>query len=442
MRILVDTGAYDCANLGDVAMMQVTASRLRAFWPAASIEVITNNPEALGRFCPDAKPVPAKGRNWWFNDRNLLGHYHKYLPQSVSRQLDDLKRMMRRSFPSVLAHVLKLKLNLVGNNTEDFKAFREAFLGADVVVACGMGGLTDHCSVGSLALLEFLEAASRRGVPTAMFSQGVGPMTDTELRSMASEVLPRMDILAIRETRAAVPLLKSLGLNHHRLLATGDDAIEMAYEARSSEMGEGLGVNLRVARSACVEAKFIELLRPIIFAAAEFHKAPLIPLPIGNGRASQDRNTLTQLLSGLVHSSMDADTPNSVIRRVGKCRVVLTGAYHAAVFALAQGIPVVCLAKSPYFIDKFLGLANQFGPGCEVIRLDSPELKYQIISGIDRLWLSAEDLRPRLQEAALRQIEASRNAYKRFADIVAERCQLVPAPAVEPKSTCEVRPAY
>ena len=54
-------------------------------------------------------------------------------------------------------------------------------------------------------------------------------------------------------------------------------------------------------------------------------------------------------------------TPLEIIQKVGQCHLVVTGAFHTAVFALAQGIPAVCLAKSRHYMNKFLGLADQLG---------------------------------------------------------------------------------
>jgi colanic acid/amylovoran biosynthesis protein len=112
------------------------------------------------------------------------------------------------------------------------------------------------------------------------------------------------------------------------------------------------------------------------------------------------------------------------MRQLQRCRIVVTGAYHAAVFALAQGIPAVCLARSPFFVDKFLGLADQFGAGCEVLLLDDADLPKRLASAMERAWASAEQIRPVLLEAAARQIEISRAAYRKFHDLVP---QLSPA---------------
>ena len=40
-------------------------------------------------------------------------------------------------------------------------------------------------------------------------------------------------------------------------------------------------------------------------------------------------------------SDSAVDSPLRVIEEIGHCRIVITGSYHAGVFALSQGIPVV-----------------------------------------------------------------------------------------------------
>ena len=106
-----------------------------------------------------------------------------------------------------------------------------------------------------------------------------------------------------------------------------------------------------------------------------------------------------------------------MIKQAALCRVVVTGAYHAAVFALAQGIPVVALAKSAYFSSKLLGLEDQFGEGCQTILLNEPDLPQRLCSAIERAWQNADELREPLQTAALRQIELSRRSYERVKDL-------------------------
>jgi colanic acid/amylovoran biosynthesis protein len=107
-----------------------------------------------------------------------------------------------------------------------------------------------------------------------------------------------------------------------------------------------------------------------------------------------------------------------VIRQAGECRVVVTGSYHAGVFALAQGVPVVGIARSEYYRDKFHGLAGQFGPGCTVLHADEAPFAGKLGEAIDRAWNEAETVRPQLLRAAESQVLAARAAYERLPAVI------------------------
>ena len=273
-------------------------------------------------------------------------------------------------------------------------------------------------------MLNLLELAGQRGIPTAMFSHGLGPLTNGGLRNRAARVLPGVTLIALREKRAGMPVLRSLDISSPDVLVTGDDAIELAFEARPLALGNAIGVNLRVARSSRVGPEFIGPLREVLLEFARARGARLLPVPIGLGRASQDAATLHELFDASDEVAADLDqlnTPATVINQVGRCRIVVTGAYHAAVFALSQGVPAVCLARSPYFLDKFLGLADQFEHGCDVVILDDADLPVRLAAAMKAAWLAADELRSGLQDAARKQIAASRAAYRQFADLVTDR---------------------
>jgi len=107
-----------------------------------------------------------------------------------------------------------------------------------------------------------------------------------------------------------------------------------------------------------------------------------------------------------------------VIEQIQRCRVLVTGSYHAAVFALAQGTPVVCLANSAYYSDKFLGLLEQFRGGGVVISLHESLLGTRVRDTVMKTWASAEQVRPQLLASAKEQIQLSQAAYQRLHDIV------------------------
>jgi polysaccharide pyruvyl transferase WcaK-like protein len=102
----------------------------------------------------------------------------------------------------------------------------------------------------------------------------------------------------------------------------------------------------------------------------------------------------------------------------GSCRIVVAGSYHAAVFALAQGVPVVGVSASPYYEAKFGGLAELFPNGCRVVSALHVDFGAQLAKAVDEAWEAAEALSPGLLAAARRQIAAGDEAYARFAERV------------------------
>jgi colanic acid/amylovoran biosynthesis protein len=446
MRVLLDTGDYRCLNLGDVAMLQVAVRRLSALLPGASIEVLTEDEEALAKHCPGAVAVPCRGRTLWFSERGLLGGLHRHLPAAVSNSLVRAKKQIRSRWPAGLRRATRWRLGRHNPDSRQLDTFFDAFLGADLVAVSGAGGITDHARSWAIPVLNLLESASDRGVPAALLGHGLGPLRDEQLLGRAREVLPRLALVALREGRLGPEILRTLGVDPSRVVVTGDDAVELAYEARPGRFGDGIGVNVRVSRSAGVGPDMLEKLRPLIQAFARSRGASLVPLPIsfnkrqpapaGDGTRSEtsppdltDSRSIRDLLLGYDDASDGGEsirTTSAVIEQVGRCRMVVTGAYHAAVFALAQGNPVVCLACSAYFAEKLLGLANQFGRGCEVVSLDDTELESRLSDAMCRAWDIADEVRLGLLEAARRQIETGHCAYRRFAEDALGRRDSVP----------------
>src|SRR6185369_16710099 len=88
--------------------------------------------------------------------------------------------------------------------SDELRSFAGWLLSADGVVVSGRGGTTDVFLDDGLEVLRVLRTAIALGIPTAMFGQGLGPLQDVRLRALARQVLPRLDVLALRERRAAV----------------------------------------------------------------------------------------------------------------------------------------------------------------------------------------------------------------------------------------------
>ena len=331
--------------------------------------------------------------------------------------LGRLRQTIRKRSPQILETLLIRRLHRQGRarDAEAVADFSRALQNADLLLVCGAGGFYDGCRAWNLEMLDLLETAIQRKIPVAMLGQGFGPISDTVVLKRAAKVLPKVDFITLRGGRGSFAILRSIGVPDSKVETTGDEALELAYESRSEKIGRGLGIGLRFAASATTNDDDIERMRPVLQNFARRHNVPLIPLPIAIQLHTRDDLAIKRVLMGFDEESdggKTLDSPLKVIKQAALCRVVVTGAYHAAVFALAQGIPVVSLARSAYFAGKLLGLEDQFGEGCQTILLNESGWPEKLDSAIENAWQNADELRETLQAAALRQIQLTRRSYE------------------------------
>ncbi|MDO8431269.1 MAG: polysaccharide pyruvyl transferase family protein [Candidatus Binatus sp.] len=392
MRIVVEPSEYYLDyNVGDIAMTHVAVARLSHLWPEASIQVLTEPSSLFSRYCPRATPIFERG-------------YQPRADGSGAR-------------PQLLSRLLaRAKSRILSDRSEQPLVVKQAIANSDLMVVCGMGGVTDAFCEFAFGLLGKIELALSADIPVVMMGQGIGPLRERRLRAKASAILSRVALIALRESRFSHSLLIELGVSPSRIITTGDDAIEIACPSRLASWGDALGVNLRAASYSGVDKELLESVRSIVRAAAASLNAPVVALPT----AEEDVETIGRLVSGcvLAGSLERSADPLEMIERIKLCRVVLTGSYHAAVFALSMGIPSVCIAASDYYSDKFLGLADQFGAGCEVVLVDRDDWQAEAALKVEQSWRSAESLRPQLLAAAERQMKFGVDAYRRIRDDV------------------------
>ena len=435
LHIVVDTGLgkgpEEYGNMGDVSMLQVAVDRLQKLFPQSSIEVLTDSAQNLARFCPTARPLDNRGRALWFANGVLLGRFSDRVPKWLVDLLVRWKQAARSLFPELVQAILTWRFRHQGRPTdaEAVFAFRRAMQQADLLMICGAGGFYDGCRAWNLETLDLIEAAIERKIPVAMLGQGFGPLSDASVLKRAGKILPFVDFITLRGGRGSLDLLRSLGIHESKVQTTGDEAIELAYESRSEQCGQALGINIRFLASALTDENDVQRIRPVLQNFARQHEVRLIPLPIAIHFGTRDDLAIKQLLIGFDEQSDGGkclDSPIKVIKQVSLCRLVVTGAYHAAVIALAQGIPVDALAKSAYFSNKLLGLEDQFGEGCQTIFLNERDFPQRLGSAIEKAWQNAERVRQPLQKMALRQIEFSRRSYERIRGLAASDIETTP----------------
>ncbi len=293
-------------------------------------------------------------------------------------------------------------------------------------MATGSGGLNDEFAYHAVMVLLMLHLARSMQKPVAMFGQGLGPAESPHLRNVLQQVMPQVNFLALREGRHGLSLAQSLGVHPENVVVTGDDAIEIAYRARPDKLGNALGINVRRTDYSGVDEDAISSLAEVIGHLAQGLAAPCISIPIRIADDGAGDHEVTAPI--LKRCPRVIDIPPSVDRvadlmpLVAQCRTMITGSYHAGVFALAMGIPVVGLAASDYYLQKFLGLADQFPGGCQTIDLRTANWQQSLSSAILASYEQAEQLRPALIQRAESQIALSTAAYNRIASLLETVC--------------------
>jgi polysaccharide pyruvyl transferase WcaK-like protein len=417
VRLLVEPSDYLLRNVGDMAMMQIAIERLAALWPDAAIQVLTDDPQTLRKFCPRALPLSSEGRQLWLADH--------FLPRCLEARISpELIASIRMRAPEMVRLFWKYRFRRSPNRWRALSLFTSIVAEADAVVVTGMGGITDAFPEYAHDLLMTLSLALHYRTPVVLVGQGIGPLEISGLRKLAACVLRRVDMTALREDLTGGPLLRSFKVPTERVITTGDDAIEIAYRARSASLGSGLGINLRVSDYSEVDPELMSRLRIVLQQALRTFGAVAVPVPISSVPGEADIETFRNLMGNYDGPSFEPPElgmPNAIVEQLQHCRILVCGSYHAAVFACSSGIPAVCLAKSTYYLGKFLGLADLFGEGCEFVSLDDPHFEFRLRQATHKCWTSAEQLRPHLLERAEAQMAIGRAAYQKLHDLVSAR---------------------
>src|SRR5262249_12042986 len=157
-----------------------------------------------------------------------------------------------------------------------------------------------------------VEAAIQPGVPVVMFGQGMGPLNDAAVLSEGRAVLPAVNLITLRGSSGGLELLESMGVSQKSVMTTGDEAVELAYTARTREVGSAVGISLRVASYADVAADVVGSIGTVVQEFARTHAVPLLPVPIAFHDWASDHKTIQRLLAGFDDASdggRSLDTP-------------------------------------------------------------------------------------------------------------------------------------
>lgn len=414
MKILIDNSGYELKNFGDIAMLHATINRIKSLSPNIEIYVFTQEPLRLKAISPDVVPVDVKGRNDWLQTWNLVGSLHRLFPHRLKFQLRRFEFLFKSSFPKLAYSIIKSRMKVRKRDHYAMRDFLALIDSVDLVIATGGGFVNDEFPIHAYNVLRTIRQAQKINKSTAMIGQGLGPISDKELVSICRQVFPHLDALGLRESVYSHDIALAMGAKADRVKTTGDDAIELAYQLRALDIGNNLGLNLRVAKYSNLNQDSIDKIRHSIKSITDKRKLDILPIAISIHEGDSDIRTLSNVL-GVELNESQFFSVDSVIQAVGKCQLVITGSYHAGVFALSQGIPVIGIAASDYYRQKFEGLKNQFGAeACYVLDMNDAQAFSSLENIALRLIDNPNEKRERLLSKAKEQISKSNELIKQI----------------------------
>jgi polysaccharide pyruvyl transferase WcaK-like protein len=403
-------------NLGDVAMLKVAYNRIRKFFPEAQILILTKDPRLVLKEFHDVIPLNVSCKQAWFSAK-LFPIPFRIVPIKIRRKIEYFENFLTLNYP-IITIWLKNKSSMIRGNSNEVRKFSDALRESNIVIVSGGGLINDYSKILAIELLDELAIAKRLGKRTAIFGLGLGPISNNAILKKIKNVFPSLDICGLREGIEGPKILKSLDVSLRNVVISGDDAIELALNSsETNPVQRFIGVNFRMSLRSQLETDKLSVIKEILIDLKERVNLELIALPVYIKNPGSDISSLRKFFGEgdlRISDPMKIKEPEELIKLIGKCKIVISGSYHSAVFALSQGIPVVAIASTNYYLHKFVGLANQFHTGCEVVDLKSPTFAYEFNSSIQEVLCITEDQKKEMKSQANEQVKISYDIYQRF----------------------------
>lgn len=412
-HLLIEASTYLLNNTGDSAMLDSLAAAWRRLHPGGTCALLTADPAGLARLHPDIAPVFVPNRQrWWLGASPLAGEEHDG-PGALE---------LLRLFTSPTDHAGPILRRQLGEpDARCHAAWRHAVAGADAVAAMGGGYHCPSFIEHTVRVLATLDLAANLG--KTVFSTGCGfePCDDhPRFASIARAVMPRLAWIAAREGVLSPRVLASYGVDPGNIDVWGDDAVPVAHVPDPpSEGRDRVLVNVRTAHYSGMAAEATaELLAAAESAASALGLEPL-RFPISHAFPDDLEEMRRAQPNPAAEPADPPRSPAALRAALARARVVVTGSYHGAVFALSQGVPTVMIAASPHYRNKLAGLVATFdAPAAWILDPRDGPLAPRVAAKVGEL----AGLRPPLAfllHAAARQISAAEQAWSRRAAALA-----------------------
>ncbi|MDW8050860.1 MAG: polysaccharide pyruvyl transferase CsaB [Armatimonadota bacterium] len=231
----------------------------------------------------------------------------------------------------------------------EWRAVRAAIRHSDALIFGGGSLLQDATSLRSLLYyLALIHWGMRAHGQVWLVGQGVGPLRRVVSRKLVRMMLRRVPLISVRDAESEA-LLRGLGITGVEVDADLTWALEAQPAHLRLETGSRwVGLAPRPWQHAPVQAIFVRLCQQL---CCEGYRPLLIPM-----QETQDR-TLCEAIAAQSGAEV-ASSPTHPAQLLGLMHglaAMVSMRLHGAIFAAAQGVPVLCISYDP----KVDALAHQ-----------------------------------------------------------------------------------
>lgn len=231
------------------------------------------------------------------------------------------------------------------------KTFTKIISDIDVLHISGGGNLNNLWPGHFFFRFFLIDIARRLDKKIIITSQTVGPLSD-EQKEILSNYLDCIDYFGIRDDFGSKKLLIEAGLNINSINVDGDDALKIKT-----------GLNLEIPQiktNYFVSFHENKLLKNLAKKHKTFKNIPHV--------MHKDFFEFPDIKKVAFKLPSDKLNPqkyrNKVMKRMFRSLCNMDGGivsrYHAAVFSLLLGVPVIAIAIDDYYMTKFKGLYKYF----------------------------------------------------------------------------------
>lgn len=348
------TAASYSGNKGAAAMLQSSISQLKeAYGPRLKIYLMSVYPSEDRAQCPhrSVSVIPAQPQRLLFLAFPCAVLYRAF------GWCPALKALLLRN------HIIK------------------AYAGTDFVIdEAGISFSDSRGFILNTYAFVCMAVPMLMGVPVVKYSQAMGPFCNRYNRFLAKWILPKAK-LVIARGQSSYRYLRSIGIHRQaRLYADGaftmPDAPDVEERVRQACMEAGFSHMVALSVSSVVERKcskigiqYREIMcgfifhlisqgyRVFMFAnAARIHSAKPRNNDLLIGSSIYKSYCQAHGASGLIWQCREMDA-EEIRAYIGHCECLVASRFHAMVFALSKGVPVLLIGWS----HKYEEVLAQFG---------------------------------------------------------------------------------